>query len=785
MRTGYRLLHITDKDKAKENRMRKTKCYPIIVAASLLILTLIFFWQLITPEERNMASLDPLVGGDLNGYYYPMFAFSASTMARGELPLWNPYSFCGAPQFADVQAGTFYPPNLILSLFLREGYLPYRAIEWMIILHCFLAGLFMYLLARYLTRNIWGGLFAGIIFAFNGFISSYYASPSVAYTAVWIPLIFLTGLVTVKRGSIAYASITGFLMGISFLAGYLELFVYIFYSVCGLFIYLCFVKKRLKILILLAITILVTIGISAVQVLPTLELKQHVVGGKLGFSDPASNIPYSFLSPASLMTAVMPIHPEWNGNIYCGILTLILVFFLFLDKDLRKNDTVKFFAGLAILSILLSFGKSKFPYELLYLILPGIDFGRTPVMFGFLYACSISVLSGWGLTFLMSTSNKESEQSLYSAWRRLVYVLLVSTGFLAFVYISLFLSKEKNVMGLADRLGWSIVVLGLSILVILFRLKAIGKMWLVSFLFLALLVIDIFSLRQINKFYINSQPESHYSVNPLVEFFKKDKDIYRINARDFSPIFAEGSGNVHRLFLDTGYILRLSLKDYLQFARMGTNLGIKEELPSIPPKRITDMLNVKYILSSQRPDWGVRLEEISIPGLNGNIKIFENPDYLPRAWLASNWEVISDKAGAFEKMSAKGFDPVRSVILEEPYTEFEGVSANVSEAEETKVEITDYSVNSISLAVSAKEDGFLVLSEVLYPGWKAYIDGNEERIYRADYLFRAVPIRKGEHKVKMVFSPVSFKVGLGITLATLLLVALVWISLRRHSLYFS
>jgi hypothetical protein len=199
-----------------------------------------------------------------------------------------------------------------------------------------------------------------------------------------------------------------------------------------------------------------------------------------------------------------------------------------------------------------------------------------------------------------------------------------------------------------------------------------------------------------------------------------------------------------------------------------------------------DMLNVKYILSVQRPDWGVRLEEVPIPGLLGNIKVFENPDYLPRAWLVNgDVEVIPDKVEAFEKMSAKGFDPVKSVILEEPYTKFEGVSANGSEVEETKVEITDYSVNSISLDVSAKEDGLLILSEVFYPGWKAYIDGNEERMYRADYLFRAVPIHKGEHKVKMVFSPVSFKIGLGITLSTVLVIALVWLFLRRYSLYFS
>lgn len=766
--------------------MRKAKTYHLISVALLLLLTLIFFWQLITPVERNIVSLDPLAGGDLNGFYYPMFAFSVSTIAKGELPLWNPYSFCGAPQLADMQAGIFYPPNLILPLFVREGYLPYRAMELMIILHAFLAGFFMYLLARYLTRSIWGGLFAGIVFAFNGFMATYYATPSVAYTAVWIPLIFLAGLVAIEKGSIAYAALTGFLMGLSFLAGYLELFVYIFYSICGFFIYFCFVKKRLKILILLAVTILVTIGISAIQVLPTLELKSYVVGAKLGFSEPAANIPYSFLSPSSLITALIPVHPEWNSNIYCGILTLIFAFLIFIDRNLRKNSLVRFFAGLAILSILLSFGKTKFLYEISYLILPGVDFGRTPVMFGFLYACSVSVLAGWGLSLLVKVLNREFKHSLYAVYKRLVSTFLILAGLLVFVYVNLFFSKEKNIIGVADRLGWSIVMLGLSILVILFRLKAIGRMRLVSFLFFVLLILDLFSLRQINKFYINQPPESHYPLSPLIEFLKNDKDIYRINVRDFSPVFAEGAGNVHRLFLDTGYILRLSLKDYLQFVGLGTNLGIKEELPSIPPKRIMDMLNVKYILSVQRPDWGVRLEEVPIPGLLGNIKVFENPDYLPRAWLVNGEvEVIPDKVEAFEKMSAKGFDPMRSIILEEPYAEFENISEDSSEAGESSVEITDYSVNNISLAVSAKEDGFMVLNEVFYPGWKAYIDGNEERMYRADHLFRAVPIHKGEHKVKMVFSPVSFKIGLGITLSTVLMIALVWLFLRRYSLYFS
>ncbi len=63
-------------------------------------------------------------------------------------------------------------------------------------------------------------------------------------------------------------------------------------------------------------------------------------------------------------------------------------------------------------------------------------------------------------------------------------------------------------------------------------------------------------------------------------------------------------------------------------------------------------------------------------------------------------------------------------------------------------------------------EGFLVLSDTYYPGWKAYVDGREERIYQADYFLRAVFLSSGLHKVKFIFDPLSFKLGLWMTLTT-------------------
>jgi uncharacterized membrane protein YfhO len=73
------------------------------------------------------------------------------------------------------------------------------------------------------------------------------------------------------------------------------------------------------------------------------------------------------------------------------------------------------------------------------------------------------------------------------------------------------------------------------------------------------------------------------------------------------------------------------------------------------------------------------------------------------------------------------------------------------------------------LEVDMAADGLLVLSEVYYPGWRAYADGEEVPIYRADHVLRAMPLRTGHHRVEMVFDPLWPKVGLAVSGITLLL----------------
>ena len=76
------------------------------------------------------------------------------------------------------------------------------------------------------------------------------------------------------------------------------------------------------------------------------------------------------------------------------------------------------------------------------------------------------------------------------------------------------------------------------------------------------------------------------------------------------------------------------------------------------------------------------------------------------------------------------------------------------------VEYTNYQEVESLIKVETQSDGLLFVSDTYYPGWKAYIDGQEEKIFRADYAFKAIPVSKGTHEIKLVYKPDSFSNGL-------------------------
>ena len=92
------------------------------------------------------------------------------------------------------------------------------------------------------------------------------------------------------------------------------------------------------------------------------------------------------------------------------------------------------------------------------------------------------------------------------------------------------------------------------------------------------------------------------------------------------------------------------------------------------------------------------------------------------------------------------------------------------------VNIESYKDETITLNVNASGSNFLFLGDTYYPnGWKAYIDGRETKIYRANHNFRGIVVPEGKHKVEFVYLPASFIISkyLSLVLSSLTIIGLI------------
>ncbi len=152
---------------------------------------------------------------------------------------------------------------------------------------------------------------------------------------------------------------------------------------------------------------------------------------------------------------------------------------------------------------------------------------------------------------------------------------------------------------------------------------------------------------------------------------------------------------------------------------------------------------------------------------DGDVKVYENRNAFPRAFVVHRAVEVSRESEAIVRMKEAGFDPAKEAVVEGELRQDQLAALAASpDSDGSSVEITRYSDNRVDLLARMQNPGLLVLSDTYYPGWKAYVDGKEVPVYPTDLALRSVFVPAGEHEVKFVFSPGSFKLGLAITIAS-------------------
>lgn len=401
----------------------------------MLILCLTFFLKPLFSEHL-------IFGDDLFMEYYPYWALIKDGLQVGQLPLWNPYIFCGFPIFNNMNVQMFYPLSLLYLLMPLE-----KAFTFLYLIHFFMAGLFTFLFLRHLGLPLMGGLLGGALYMFNGnFIAQGLYGGSITWVCpnAYLPLLFLLVDVALTsreaKRSLIFFSLAGLVVGLQLLAGHPQP---IFYALFCLPIYALlrlwpsFVKRDFshggRIALGFLLLGIVAALASGVLLVPALELMPQLARAETNFSFTSS---ISF-PPQNLPTLFFPdfygnrfsfdywnIEPGRSPQEYClylGVFTVFLALFGFWAQRKKEPSSLPW-AFLALFSFLLCLGQYTPLFGLLYHVVPGFKLFRAPVRFRIIYLFSMSVLAAMGLAFL-----EQHREASFFLLRRLKKVMM---GFL-------------------------------------------------------------------------------------------------------------------------------------------------------------------------------------------------------------------------------------------------------------------------------------------------------------------------------------------------------------------
>lgn len=154
-----------------------------------------------------------------------------------------------------------------------------------------------------------------------------------------------------------------------------------------------------------------------------------------------------------------------------------------------------------------------------------------------------------------------------------------------------------------------------------------------------------------------------------------------------------------------------------------------------------------------------------------DVAVYYNHDALPRVFLVHSARAVPDDEESIRILREPDFDPHSEVLLSSEQV----VAGQPSTTGVDRAELLTYDTRKVVVEVEAAADGYLVLADAWYPGWRVRVDGQESHLLRADLIFRAVHLSAGEHVVEFIYDPQSFRLGLWITAAALLLLSGLWV----------
>ncbi|MCB9138456.1 MAG: hypothetical protein H6642_08930 [Caldilineaceae bacterium] len=766
-----------------ERVSRFTRARPNVTALlAYSALALLFY----LPQALGLRTF---AGGDFVDHFLPFSRFQYEAIRALSLPLWNPYTYSGHPFLADIQAAVYYPLSNALLLLTLPFDGPGARLYWLqmeAVLQTALAGFFVYLLLDDLTGDLpyrrWAAFTGGLLFMLSGYLTAYPPLQlAILRTAIWLPLIWrFLWRAFARADNLSSWMAAGLVYAVAFSAGHPQTFLYITYAVGAWILFLWINAARRGRMTWwrpvpgAVLFLLVALGLSAAQLLPSLEFTRLSVRADVSYAYVSGGFPlrdtWQMIVPR-VFTQYSPLYLGAAGLCLAWAGLAALTSARYAEETARveapasPRAVIGFFGGLALAALLLSYGQNGFLYPLFYRLAPGWQLFRGQERAAYLVALALSITAGLGASAVpvMGIRLRKRLALLYGA---LLTICVYTLGLL-------WQATGRTVIG-----PWHF--LGLATLTLLLGMGAALLIWLPGWerRRSALLIL----LTGGNLFLINFgstlslfAPREMLAASPgqvaLVAAVTEQAD-----ANLGLP------GRVYNEFrLTEDYGMDAQIEDVwgaspLRLARYAMLFD------QFPLDRMWDLTGVEHVIT-----WRADLFEPSqrlgdFPQREDTTYLHRLTDANPRAWLTPAVRMVDDVT-ARDLLADHQFD-LRQTALLQPGQPASAASVTLAPSGEAAIQLTRPAPHRLAVRVDGP-GGLLVISENWLPGWRidnprcagdACPERNSSDLpllepLRADLALIGVAVPSGDTSFELVYAPDSVRIGLWITLATLLALA--------------
>jgi hypothetical protein len=756
------------------------------------------------------------IRGDWPTMFVPPYAFLGERLRAFDIPGWNPYQFSGAPFAGDPSSGWGYLPAMLAFTVLP----PIPAITLFIGLHIVLSVIAAYVLARLTGLSPAGASVAGAAYAFPWLVPA--AAGQVLFTQVttWLPLALIGIELARVPGSPArrFAGLALSALAISqILASWLGQGAYYALLVIGGWVaWRTLVtpppnwspRERLIGLIVIGGGILVAgVALNAAALLIRLETnaETNVAGGVYTgisrWADTNNGIPITEMVPALIGGFG---RASWQ---YLGASVVALA--LLAPFVASRWPPLLFWFLVAAAAMTLTLPEQTPLHAVMYAVLPRFEtiHSHLPERVLITAPIAVSMLAG-------ATADALSRCRSGTWWRRSVALLVT----LALAGGALALERQAI-------LSWGSMMAALAALLIAAVAVALPVAIRPVLLPLALVAVIIWdpagralaagwgpalgperSLRSA----VSGEVETFLNENGAAAFLSLETRETPGRYAGFDPallpdVVAEGDlpsqayrnhwrGPANWLLVHnwgTWFGLEdiqgynpIQTQRYVEFidALNGHRQEYHERdlFPAGLTSPLLDLLNLRYLIvpadAPERADLAPLLEDFLPVYADAHVRILENPEALPRAWLVHEARQVAP-GEALPLLTAGSVDPRQVALLETAPPPLAPVSEAAAGTPAEGAIVVAHEPDRLELRVSAQTPALLVLSEVWDPGWRALLDGEDVPVLVANHTLRAIPIPPGEHTLLLSYDPPWLRVGIAVTLGTMLAIVVVWVGL--------